>query len=111
MTVKDAAGNVVLTLTAAAGQPAVTSVKYLKVGTYTIAYTAAGGAPVDYGLYLLQLSDGVGPYTTTTTSSAPPPSGTTYTSSSSPSQPPPPPPSYTYYSYSGGPTYGYGYSY
>jgi hypothetical protein len=111
MTVKDAAGNAVLTLTAAAGQPTVTSVKYLKVGTYTITYTAAGGAPVDYGLYLLQLSDGVGPYTTTTTSSAPPPSGTTYTSSSSPSQPPPPPPSYSYYSYSGGPTYGYGYSY
>lgn len=76
MTVVDAAGTTVLTLTAAAGQPTVTAVKYLAAGTYTVRYTALSGsqaAPVRYHLFLLKLSDGVGPYTTTTGSSAPPP--------------------------------------
>ena len=39
MTVRDAAGNVVVSLSATAGQPAVTAVRYLSAGTYTVQYT------------------------------------------------------------------------
>jgi hypothetical protein len=70
MTVYDANGNVVFALTAVAGQPPVTATRYLKAGTYTIRYSAAAAnaAPVGYGLFMLQLSDPVGPYATSTAS-------------------------------------------
>lgn len=74
MTVRDAAGNVVVRLNATAGQPTVTAVSYLAAGTYTVRYdyrSPAGSiaAPVRYSLFLLQLSDGVGPYATSTSTS------------------------------------------
>ena len=95
MTVRDAAGNVVVSLSAAAGQPTVTAVRYLAAGNYSVRYdykTSAGSvaAPVRYGLFLLRLSDGVGPYATSSstshgTPSSPPSStdsGYTYTGNS-----------------------------
>jgi hypothetical protein len=97
MTVVDAAGNVVVSLSATAGQPTVTAVRYLSAGSYTVRYdyrSPAGSvaAPVRYGLFLLQLSDGVGPYATGTSTShgtptSPPTSttsGYTYTGHSTP---------------------------
>ena len=82
MTVTDAAGNVVLTLSVDAGQPAVTTAKYLACGTYTVTYRyrSVGGNPagaVRYSLFLLQVTDGVGPYAPDSTSS-----GSTDTTSS-----------------------------
>jgi hypothetical protein len=90
MTVLDSAGNAVFSLTAAAGQPPVTTVRYLPAGAYTVRYTAAASGPVTYDLYLLQLSDPVGPYKTTTssqttaTSPPPPPPDTTTTTAADP---------------------------
>jgi hypothetical protein len=82
MTVLDENGNAVETLTATAGQPLVTGVQYLAVGTYTVLYTySSGTADLRYDMLMLQLSDGVGPYATTTTSPTSPPAGS----------PPPPP--------------------
>ncbi len=74
LTVTDTAGNVVLTLTSAAGQPPVTAVRYLAAGTYTLRYSYASPsgatmAPIAYDLFLLKLSDGVGPYATNTSTS------------------------------------------
>jgi hypothetical protein len=71
MTVEDAAGNIVVSLTAAAGQPTVTATRYLAAGTYRVRYsydstTGTVAAPVQYDLFLLKLSDGVGTYSTTT---------------------------------------------
>jgi hypothetical protein len=101
MTVHDEMGNVVFTLTAAAGQPPVTTTRNLKAGTYTVRYSAAGNTlkPADFGLYLIKLSDGVGPYSTSTSSppssssggssgGSTPSSGSTYTYSGSSSPPP-----------------------
>ena len=53
MTVTDSAGNVVVSLTAAAGHPAVTAVRYLAAGTYKVRYTyqpttGAIAAPIRY---------------------------------------------------------------
>jgi hypothetical protein len=89
MTVTDAAGRTVLSLTAAAGQPPVTATAYLAAGTYTVRYARTGTAAALYNLFLIKLSDGVGPYGsgasgtdpngTTATSD----SGSTYTASSS----------------------------
>lgn len=67
MTVTDAAGQVVLTLDVDAGKPAVTAARYLRVGTYQVTYRhrPVPGAPtgdVQYSLFLLQVTDGVGPY-------------------------------------------------
>jgi len=75
MTIRDANGNVVLTLTATAGEPTVTATQYLRAGTYTVSYTGASSnsQPISYGLFMLQLSDGVGPYATSTGSPSPPP--------------------------------------
>lgn len=97
MTVRDAAGNIVVSLTATAGRPAVTAVRYLAAGNYTIRYdyrppAGSVAAPVRYGLFLLRLSDGVGPYATGTSTShgttGSPPSSTdsgyTYTGPSDP---------------------------
>jgi Matrixin len=95
MTLYNAAGQCILTLKADSGKPMVTAVRYLSEGTYTVQYTyrSTGGtspAPaVEYSLFLLQLSDGAGPYATDTSSSgdssSPPPSssgGYTYSGSS-----------------------------
>jgi hypothetical protein len=84
MTVYDELGNMIFTLSATAGQPSVTSTQYLAAGNYTIRYsTAAGSAsnPLGYGLYILQLSEGVGPYATST--STPPSSSSGGTSDGS----------------------------
>ncbi|MDB5305933.1 MAG: Matrixin [Gemmataceae bacterium] len=116
MTVLDATGQVVFTLTATAGQPTVTSYHYLVEGTYTVQYTSAAAngkqpVPVRYNLFLLKLSDPVGPYSTTTTSSSPSSSGgmtpTTYSGTSS--SPSGTSSGYSYTASSGGtpPSYGY----
>lgn len=94
MTVSDANGNVVFTLTSTAGQPVVTATKYLNAGTYTVKYRAgqANVGTVNYALFMAQVSEGVGPYLPGTASPdpysdpPPPPPG-------DPSSPPPPPPS------------------
>lgn len=87
MTVLDAAGKVVFTLEATAGQPLATTVRYLGPGTYTVRYATRGATnPLGFGLYLLELSDDVGPRPTTTTTTRPGSTTTTYS-------PPPPPPS------------------
>jgi hypothetical protein len=67
MTVTDESGQVVLTLALDAGQPAVTAARYLACGTYTVSYQyrSVSGKPagaVEYSLFLLQVTDGVGPY-------------------------------------------------
>jgi hypothetical protein len=83
MTVTDSAGNVVLTLDATAAQPVATAVGYLDAGSYSVVYTSrtSGGAPpTTFDLFLLSLSDNMGPYSPGTTS---PSSGTTTTTSSS----------------------------
>ncbi len=83
MTVLDAAGKVVFALEATAGQPLVTTVRYLEPGTYTVRYTTRGTTTrLGYGLYLLELSDDVGPMPTTTTTRPP--------GAPAPSYPPPP---------------------
>jgi hypothetical protein len=109
MTVYDDSGNLVFTLTADAGSPAVTATRYLAAGNYSVQYTNASASPLSpagYDLYLLQLSEGVGPYATTTSSPQPgwsvpsSPSGSTSSGSN-----------YTYSGSSGPrPTY-YGYTF
>jgi hypothetical protein len=63
MTVYDEDGNAVFALTATGGQPPATATKYLKAGAYTVRYTGAKAnkGPAGYGLFLAQLSEGVGP--------------------------------------------------
>jgi hypothetical protein len=73
MTVFDASGAVVFSLTAFAGKPTVTAVHYLWAGTYTVQYSTSSGTPVNFGMFILILSDEVGTYSTTTAS--PPPEG------------------------------------
>lgn len=118
MTLTDASGNVLLTLSVAAGQPAVTGTTYLAAGTYGIqyAYRPAGGpaAPIQYGLFVMDLDDPIGP-------AKPPPAGpsgptggtTTTTTTTTPTSPPAPQPSsYTYATASPtpmSPSYGYSY--
>jgi hypothetical protein len=92
MTVTDASGKVVLTLEAATGRPLTTAVRYLAEGTYTVRYTTRGTGTlppgsIGYGLFLLKLSDDVGPYGSNTTSQPPPPDSG---SSSGPMPAPPP---------------------
>jgi hypothetical protein len=89
MTVYDAAGRAVFSLTAAAGQPLMTSTVYLSGGTYTVRYTSQSAAELAYQLFVYKLSDGAGPYATSAGSSPAPPSdsstssgGYTYTGSS-----------------------------
>jgi predicted Zn-dependent protease len=67
MTVYDSNGNLVLSLTAVAGRPPVTSLLYLTTGTYTINYTAQsldGGAMPDVYFWLMgdSLTQPSGPY-------------------------------------------------
>ena len=70
MSVYDAFGNLVFSLTAVVGQPVVTSTQYLRAGTYYVTYSSAntniGGT--DFGMYLSELSDLSGPYATSTAS-------------------------------------------
>ena len=73
MTVYAADGSVAFTMTAVAGQPNVTTVQYLKAGTYTVRYTSSAATSVQYNLFMLILSDEVGTYSTST--STPPSSG------------------------------------
>ncbi|MBO0699565.1 MAG: matrixin family metalloprotease [Zavarzinella sp.] len=78
MTIYDAAGRAVLTLSSYAGQPLMTSTVYLAGGTYTVQYTSQSSAELAYQLFLYRLSDGAGPYATSAGSSpTPPPGGTT----------------------------------
>jgi hypothetical protein len=82
MTVTDSAGNTVLTLAVDTGQPQVTAARYLAAGTYTVTYTyrAVSGktaAALGYDLFLLEITDGVGPYPSDSTRS-----GSTYDSPS-----------------------------
>jgi hypothetical protein len=77
MTVYDSAGRAVFTLGAEAGRAAATTTRYLTEGTYTVQYTfrnptGTTGTPIDYALYLYQVSEGAGPYSTSTTISPTP---------------------------------------
>ena len=89
MTVYDATGAVVFSLTSVAGRPPVTTTQYLKAGTYTVTYAApaSNNTAVSYSLFLAQLSEGVGPYATSTAS---PPSSTAPTSNPTPGPAAPP---------------------
>ncbi|MBP3955742.1 matrixin family metalloprotease [Gemmata sp. G18] len=127
MTVYDGDGNVVFTLTSVAGRPPVTSSQYLKAGTYTVKYAGAktNSSATGYGLFMTQLSEGVGPYATSTATpptSAAPPASPPPPSQSPPASPPPsqspptsppasPPPSYSYNGSTGSNSSGYYYSY
>jgi len=95
MTLYNAAGQCILTLKANSDQPMTTAVRYLSEETYTVRYSyryTTGSNPasaVEYNLFLLQLSEGAGPYATNTGSSggssSPPPDssgGDTYSGSS-----------------------------
>jgi hypothetical protein len=67
MTVTDATGNTVFSFAVDAGQTAVTTSRYLAIGTYTVTYTyrTVSGPPagsIQYSLFMLQVTDGVGPY-------------------------------------------------
>jgi hypothetical protein len=77
MTITDSQGNVILSLLATDGQPAVTANAYLQAGQYTVTYqviTPVGQAftPINYWFDLLQESDPMGTY------SSPPPAQTYY---------------------------------
>jgi hypothetical protein len=83
MTVTNAAGQVVFALAVDAGLPAVTTARYLAAGNYTVRYTyrpVSGQATgtVRYSLFVLKVTEGVGPYATDSTS---PRSGSTTTTS------------------------------
>jgi hypothetical protein len=70
MTIEDANGNVVATLTATTGQPTVTTNIFLDAGDYQVLYTAsvAGGGSlpdVSYSALVCALSDPQGPTATT----------------------------------------------
>ncbi|HEY2784247.1 MAG TPA: matrixin family metalloprotease [Fimbriiglobus sp.] len=70
MILEDNAGRVVFSLDATAGQPLVTTAAYLAAGNYTVRYSYIGSSPtpaVRYDLYLIRLSDDIGPYATQTT--------------------------------------------
>ncbi len=94
MTVVDAWGRTVLSLTSQPGRPPATAVLYLRAGTYSVRYSARsawGGlaAPLDYWLFGEELSDPIGPYQSDPTNSSTGSggstdgSGTDYTGSSS----------------------------
>ena len=85
MTVTDAAGRVVFTLAVDAGQPAVTTTRYLAAGSYTVKYAyrpVSGQATgtVQYNLFMLEVTEGVGPYATDSTRSGSASGPTTTTS-------------------------------
>jgi len=107
MSVLDAFGNTVASLTAMAGQSALTTIEYLAPGNYSIQYAWSSGSnsvSVQFGSLAMTINDPVGPYqsSTTTSGSSPPSGGTTTTSSSS---------GYTYTSSSSTTSSGYWYSF
>lgn len=109
MTVTDEFGNIVFTLSATTGQPAVTTTRYLKAGSYTVRYSTTFGtalSPLGYKMYLMQLSEGVGPYATATAQPISSQSG-----GSLENNPPPTSSSYTYSGPSGYQWMGYGYTF
>jgi hypothetical protein len=100
MSVYDAHGNNVFSLTAVAGQPPVTATQYLLAGTYYVTYSGAktNAGAVGFGLFMEELSDLSGPYATSTaspssstapSSTASPPSSTSSSSSTTASSSPP----------------------
>jgi hypothetical protein len=102
MTVFAEDGSVLFAITATGGKPAVTATRYLAAGNYSVRYTSSTGGAIGmagYNLYLLQLSEGVGPYATST-SSPPPGNNTTSTTST-----------YTYSGSSSPKPTGYGYTF
>jgi hypothetical protein len=93
MDIYDENGKKVLTLTAVAGRPPVTSLVYLTTGVYNVVYTAqslSGKAlpAINFWLDGADFSDPSGPYFVSPTSTAP---------SGSNNSPTPPPPSNTTY--------------
>ncbi|HSQ56491.1 MAG TPA: matrixin family metalloprotease [Gemmata sp.] len=94
MTITDTNGNVVLVMQATAGMPLTTRVKYLSAGTYRVSYTTSGTAPIRRDLYILKLTDNVGPY-----ASSPDGSSTSSTAYKYDSTSYSPPPSSSYYTY------------
>ena len=107
MRVYDENGILVFTLSASGGKPAVTTTRYLAAGTYTVHYTTTSGSasnPMGFNLYLLQLSEGVGPYSSST--SSPPPGSSNGSSSDSNYSS-----SYTYSGSSESPPPSYGYTF
>jgi hypothetical protein len=86
MTVSDANGQTILTLLIYAGQPMATATAYLPVGDYSVTYTyqtVNGVTPgaVQYSLFMLEVTDGVGPYPSGSTGSGGSSSGGTTTGS------------------------------
>jgi hypothetical protein len=86
MTVTDGSGQMVLTLSVNAGQPAVTAARYLASRQYTVTYQyqSVSGSPagaIEYSLFLLGVTDGVGPYAPDSTSGTGNPSGSSTTPS------------------------------
>jgi hypothetical protein len=79
MTIQDASGKVVSTLTVQADYPAVTADLYLAAGNYRVSYFARGlrgslSVPLSYRLDASVLSDPLGPYFTDSNgTNAPPP--------------------------------------
>jgi hypothetical protein len=63
MTVRDKAGNVVNTLTAAAGDAVSGAALFLTPGAYTVSFTAVG-SPLAFGLLGDGISDPIGPVLT-----------------------------------------------
>ena len=59
MTVYDENGEVVFAVSAVAGKPTVTTVRYLRAGNYSLRYSTSSAAPVNYNLFMLILSDEV----------------------------------------------------
>ncbi len=91
LTVRDAAGNVVLTLNQSAGG-ATNDAVYLAPGTYTV---EVAGGPTEYTAGVREASGPVGPYdpgTSTTYPEPPPPPGGGDPGTGSEPPPPPPPP-------------------
>jgi Matrixin len=75
MTVTNSAGQTVLTVAVNADQPMATATAYLAADTYTVTYnyqsvSGTTPAPVQYSLFMTDVTDGVGPYPSNSTGSA-----------------------------------------
>ena len=72
MSVFNAAGTLVFTMNAVAGQLMLTSTTYLAAGTYTVQFSSrSSSVPLAYSMSLLDLSGPMGTYKPGTTSTAP----------------------------------------
>jgi matrixin len=100
MSVYDSNGELVFSLRSTGDKPAVTATSYLASGTYSVRYSTSSPSPAGYNLYLLQLSEGVGPYATSTSSPQPGSGDSSSTSSN-----------YTYSGSSTSQPSGYGYTF